>query len=707
MLGLVCFSFILAQEGPPGEVSEEEIYFNPLDPTAQGNILSQMLTRAAGFETAVEVSLITGGRHTIYDSFGESLMDGIQVVDFSYLKRGDKVEARGGRYAYELRDPEDDEALGSDMRFGLSAPVGPLNQTILVGKYISMDFTPYTLSKKNSLFGLRWDFVHPKRYWFISTFFTDRFKDTYKEPTGVIEYDDRLFGAVRVAAKLKKILKPVFSKRVLRKINWLNVGVSAVAEGLRNGMKDDNGSEEMFLKNFSEGEKIRYSDYVVGLDVKGLLFRKFVFTLESGFSKNKWALIGDFNSDFEKDYKLEDYADYILYTELGLERILPSVSNITLRYWSIGKNYDASFAVDDDDDGDGWLDDNIDNDPYFPYQRGDTDLDEPNKAVIPKVLNKNENDIPDYVEPFLSYPIDIDFYAALKAEDVNHNGVLDILENDNLPDYPYKQGRRGLSTGISLLLPLDFELSYLFTHEFSLFQPSNRCVSHALDLATERSLGQSGKLSVELYWEKVWDTLADDVYVRDEFYEDELLFRDNFIWGGMVKTYYQVVPGLLWEQKAKVLTNARVWDGNYGRCLKFLEKAKYTIPWKSTTTSVSFKYEISKFNAWGDTIAQDLLAKLETSHYFAFEFTEAIEITPDFKLKAGFFSDWYKNLDFNDDWYHRKTAVCEFVAVGPNTGSYWTNRGLAMIIGAKWYSEKRASAEDNWFSIYAKMWVNI
>ena len=58
--------------------------------------------------------------------------------------------------------------------------------------------------------------------------------------------------------------------------------------------------------------------------------------------------------------------------------------------------------------------------------------------------NQNANLVPDYEEPFLRFRSDRpDFLFGL---DMNHNGTPDRLENDLLPDYPYKRDHRGFNT---------------------------------------------------------------------------------------------------------------------------------------------------------------------------------------------------------------------------------------------------------------------
>ena len=100
-----------------------------------------------------------------------------------------------------------------------------------------------------------------------------------------------------------------------------------------------------------------------------------------------------------------------------------------------------------------FVDDNDDHDRYPDWKRlaqGDGDY-----AVFPGydengdfISDFNQNDnamrrnyLPDYEEPFLRYNVDRPEY--LFGMDMDNNGTIDRLENDNLPDYPYKRGHSG------------------------------------------------------------------------------------------------------------------------------------------------------------------------------------------------------------------------------------------------------------------------
>ena len=61
--------------------------------------------------------------------------------------------------------------------------------------------------------------------------------------------------------------------------------------------------------------------------------------------------------------------------------------------------------------------------------------------------NQNFNLQPDYDEPFLRFRSDRpEFFFGL---DMNHNGIVDRFEDDDLPDYPFEQDLRGFNSYIS------------------------------------------------------------------------------------------------------------------------------------------------------------------------------------------------------------------------------------------------------------------
>ena len=102
--------------------------------------------------------------------------------------------------------------------------------------------------------------------------------------------------------------------------------------------------------------------------------------------------------------------------------------------------------LEDNDDNDQWPDEHPsevpqggEHYPGWPNSRTYPGLDE-NHDNIPD-SDRNENFIPDWEEPFITYDSEpTDFVYGI---DLNNNGVPDFRENDDRPDFPYVRDQKG------------------------------------------------------------------------------------------------------------------------------------------------------------------------------------------------------------------------------------------------------------------------
>ena len=124
--------------------------------------------------------------------------------------------------------------------------------------------------------------------------------------------------------------------------------------------------------------------------------------------------------------------------EIGLtETTLAGLTNNTI-FWDL---------VQDNEDGDRYPDKRAGNLQGQPNDREDEDIDgvfpgqDDDNDGLPDT-NRNFNDVPDYVEPFLMYYVESnDFFYGL---DRNNNDDPDVREDDLDPDYPYDADQRGI-----------------------------------------------------------------------------------------------------------------------------------------------------------------------------------------------------------------------------------------------------------------------
>ena len=188
----------------------------------------------------------------------------------------------------------------------------------------------------------------------------------------------------------------------------------------------------------------------------------------------------------------------VLYTDTGGDGLSQMVAEFPL--------------VDDNDDNDRYSDDNERDHPgSFDLEAGVyPGLDEDNDNIPDD--DRNANGIPDFEEPFLLYHSDPqEFVYGL---DLNNNGVIDVRENDNKPDYPYDRDRRGRHYSVAAQPLPKLEVGAGHYRIRALADPG-RTVSTYLRAAY--SYTHLDRLEVELNHDskRVKDTIPDSVYVFD------------------------------------------------------------------------------------------------------------------------------------------------------------------------------------------------
>lgn len=256
--------------------------------------------------------------------------------------------------------------------------------------------------------------------------------------------------------------------------------------------------------------------------------------------------------------------------QVGLELFrLPADYATTLPMWSEHAdkvlNYDL---IDDNDDGDYWedrwehwdpldplyislknasgvdpenqptqdaidfLDDNLSNGIGYGVFPG---LDQDGDGVLE--INVNQNQIPDYSEPFLMYAVEPDDFVY--GDDFNNNGVVDQRENDNRPDYPYPLDSRGYHTFALFHTHQPWQLRLgNYRIEQDAGAGHNRVTYGEIEYAA--FYPEKGRLQLNLRSKRVRDTIADPVYrhVVDpltttntaiKIKPDQLLTRDSWL----------------------------------------------------------------------------------------------------------------------------------------------------------------------------------
>ena len=188
----------------------------------------------------------------------------------------------------------------------------------------------------------------------------------------------------------------------------------------------------------------------------------------------------------------------VLYTDFGGEGTDPVAAEFPL--------------VDDNDDDDRYSDDNKNDFPgSFDLEAGVyPGLDEDNDNIPDD--DRNANGIPDFEEPFLLYHSDPqEFVYGL---DLNNNGVIDVRENDDKPDYPYDRDRRGRHY-TAALQPLPKLKVGAGHYRIRALAGPGRTVSTYLRAAYVYARPERLEIELNHDSKRVKDTIPDPVYVFD------------------------------------------------------------------------------------------------------------------------------------------------------------------------------------------------
>jgi len=183
----------------------------------------------------------------------------------------------------------------------------------------------------------------------------------------------------------------------------------------------------------------------------------------------------------------------------------------------IGRNYDASRSVADNDDQDRYTDNTWSDPPSF---------------IIPGDLDKNDNGIFDYKDDILLFDVDEDF---LDESDRNNNGVRDQEENDHDPDYDfdagltgvqlsmeYKTSRRGISRN------LDMSFQYAIKGEKG--RKRQKAVKAYANGRYRRNILNLGSLVAENELKYVQDDIPDDTWHYAAIIPNDIVWRDDAPW---------------------------------------------------------------------------------------------------------------------------------------------------------------------------------
>ncbi len=154
-------------------------------------------------------------------------------------------------------------------------------------------------------------------------------------------------------------------------------------------------------------------------------------------------------------------------------------------------------------------------------------------------FNQNDNNVPDFAEPFLRYTVDPPEF--LFGVDMNNNGTIDRFENDVYADYPYRQDRNGwnLYGGVNFSESLKLTLGRSSMDEIS----SKREADMNYAILTGQWNWPGIDMRVFQYLRTAKDDIEDNVieWVDPDGFRDRidpLITQDTFVYTGYLTFDY-------------------------------------------------------------------------------------------------------------------------------------------------------------------------
>ncbi len=683
-------------------------------------ILDSTVGRVFSDDVNVRVSFF--GQRFLYDMFGAPIAFGYDFFRYYYRRTSENVaEVYLDRIQTGIPNIKD-ILYGLGMRaIGINFPLYGLDHQIIGGVYLPLFFTHYTF-KKLKLVGIRWDMalegdgrasaiekrrkkgktgvlkrirkagaemdlrynkeeIFTGKLFEFKSFFTTRFQNDsnyeFNKKQG-LQDKDKLLTALRARVDLGGIsshIPDIFKGQYL--------GASVVIQNLRNELYSDSGFPDGVSAEYDTGDTIIHQARLFGGDLVGYI-KSFMYYLEYAHAdqyKHDVVEVGGAKK-IRNSQRTSDHAAVINITsEDILEDLKQPKFSIGLEAWDIGSEYNAGWAVDDDDDKDRFLDESLQyHDQYFPYQTGknrDKRYNEPQAGVIPIAFNRNENAIPDYNEAFLMFYADRFFLGSMVFEDANYNGILDYEENDDDPDFPYDRNRQGYR-GVFGVTPFDYDYGTFFagvsynkkvspvstavkyetngstvtTNVVTVRTTNISSSSYLFGYRLNKEFKDSFRLTTEFLFERVHDRIEDN-YIGLKSYRqtyDTLLYSDNSLYKIQLKLWYIRIKNLTAAVKIRQTYNIRHSDNMFNKFSRQVLKIGYDYSFTrlpELVISPQFKYVLAKnlffqeefkeVKVTDDSLISDQFEKFNAKYYgfkAKYSFTENMYILGGIQLKS-------------------------------------------------------------------------
>lgn len=306
--------------------------------------------------------------------------------------------------------------------------------------------------------------------------------------------------------------------------------------------------------------------------------------------------------------------------------------------------------------------------------------------------NRNGNDLPDYVEPFLMYYVEPDEYAY--GRDMNNNGVIDVREDDRKPEYPYDPDRKGYHVYLRLSPTrfLSLTLGRLDSREVA--GGGVNKVNYAKLTLNVAKTGM-GRVFAELKLKDVRDDIRDDVFKYSEkpggvydpmtgygalykatYTEDPLDYRDSFVRTMYISADVTPVQGLNFHASLKEELNDQRWLSDRVGLTAAVSRMDYTFCLGGLEVTPAFKLQWLKKTRKSTRVP--LMHEVRLVPILRLKYQLAPKVAIRFGAQ-GFPGLEHRFLNFTEGRknFREKTYILDFVSSSEYWGyKVWMNFGL-------------------------------
>jgi hypothetical protein len=434
---------------------------------------------------------------------------------------------------------------------------------VFIGDSIKTKFTSFTFYKAD-LNGIRWDLgskynefsvITSRLTWpvvLLNTAWEDRPEYYY--------YDEKpiyLLGLHNVFKIKNQNLGLTYvgirkDNKLATESSWYGVGSGVTGLGVYGG--DIKG----VIKNINyKGEYAISESYIDG-SPSGKRYPAYYLELSRGF--NKLSIGGNYHyidSQYNTTFRSPDVKMRYYYTPTG--------------------GVDYFNLVDDNDDNDQYPDE-IDQMSWSEYLSRKYEFFTQIDGVFPGLdknkngisdYNENRNAYPDYLEDFLMFYVDPPEFEI--GDDDNNNGVIDIFENDNLPDYKFYRDHQGYAVWSEYMFQPNLKLKLKYNDE-TLVSNVNKTSKFYEGILTHNTKLAIADVNLEMRAKYVKDTIPNDVYEYSVVFvnnrpqsqytliEDKLQFTDSLVYTIFCNFVLTKFKNFKVESKIKHMVNTQDVD---------------------------------------------------------------------------------------------------------------------------------------------------